>query len=140
MATYDLADLDKWVTKTEARMEAVFKEAAQSVIFEVLTPVPKGGRMRVRTGFLINSFTAALNSIPSGPTQAPAGYNQQSLDAATLVLVINRATIGDRIAIGSAAGYARRRELEDGFIRLAAQNWPQHVSKAVDKVKQEVMR
>lgn len=140
MATYDLSDLDKWVRKSEARMEAVFREAVQSLTFEVLTPVAKGGRMRVRTGFLINSFTAAINSIPSGPTQAPQGFNNQALDAAPLVLVINRATIGDRIAIGSAAGYARRRELEDGFIRLAAQNWPQHVSKAVDKVKREVTR
>lgn len=140
MATYDLANLDKWTRKSEARMEAVFKESVQSLVTEVLTPVPRGGRMRVKTGFLVNSFNAALNSVPSGPSQAPAGYSRQDWDSAPIILVINRASIGDRIAIGSSAGYAEIREAQDGFIRLAAQNWPQHVRNATNKVKREVMR
>ncbi len=140
MATYDLANLDNWTKKSEARMEAVFQESVQTMTFAMLTPVAKGGNLPVRTGFLINSFNAALNSIPSGDTRAPAGYNRQALDATALSLVINRATIGDRIAVGSAANYAEAMEAKYGYLRLAAQNWPSHVKSATNKVKREVTR
>lgn len=140
MATFSMANLDQWTRKTEARMEAVFRTAAQSMIEEAQTPTDKGGNMRVDTGFLRNSGTAALNSIPTGSALQGQTFRQVDWDAAPSVLVINRAKIGDRIVFGWTANYADVRERKDGFMRLAAQNWPQHVKRAAAKVRKEVTK
>lgn len=130
--------ITKWVKRQEIAMNAVAQEAAQELVEEVVKPTAKGGRMRVDTGFLRNSLTAALNSIPSGSGVRPDGYKSTSYDIAPLVLVLNKLKAGDRLVLGFVAKYAKHREYRDFFVRSAAQNWQQHVSKAVKKVDKAI--
>lgn len=129
--------LDAWTRQTSARVEAVFKTAVQDLATEMLTPVGKGGRLRVDTGFLLNSFSAAVNSIPRGESERPTGYRATDFDMMPITAAILSAKIGDRIVIGTAASYAVYREAQDGFLRIPVQNWQQIVDNAVRKVKSE---
>jgi hypothetical protein len=140
MATYKLATLGKWFQKTEARMEAVFKTAAQDMAEQVTNTKAKGGNFPVDTGFARNSILAALNSIPSGPSKKPKGYFNTDFDLSPTVLVVNRAKIGDRIVFGIVAEYAIYIEARDAPVRKAAQKWPSTVKQAAAKVKQEVTK
>lgn len=130
--------ISKWTQRMNVAMEAVAKEAAQELAEEVTKPVAKGGRMRVDTGFLRNSLHAALNSIPSGESNPQEGYRKTDLDLQPVVLVINKLKAGDRLVLGFTAAHARPREFKDFFVRGAAQNWDQHVDKAIKKVSKAI--
>lgn len=130
--------LSEITRKYEVMLEATAKEAAQSLVEEVQTPRPKGGKLPVDTSFLRNSMSGALNSTPSGPATKPAGYTQTDWDASPILLVINRVKIGDRLVLGYTANYAPYMEARYAFVRSAAQNWNQHVDKAARKVRREV--
>ena len=123
--------IDQWVAKSQARLEAVWKTAAQDIAREVQTPRAKGGRMPVDTGFLRNSFTADINKTPSG-------NGNSSYSAGPISIVINRAKIGDRVVFGWGANYAIYMEVRYSFLRSAAQNWQQIVDKAAQKVRTRV--
>lgn len=122
-------DLNKWVMKTEARMEAVVKQSFQELINEAQEPVAKGGNMRVDTGFLRNSGTASLDQLPIGPNINPFTEKNQAgeLNNSSMIAVINRLKIGQTIYFGWTANYAIHRENRDGFMRRAAQDWPRIV-------------
>lgn len=147
--------VDVWTRKSRNRMTAVFQEATQQLIAEAQTSIPKGGKLPVDTGFLINSGTAALNSIPQGESKASKGYRDIEWDASPIAVVIASAQIGDRIVFGWTAAYARRleygfqgkdslgREYNQqgyGFMRMAANRWPQIVNESMARVKAEVTR
>lgn len=123
--------IDQWILKSTELTEAVIKDAAQEMAIDANTPVGKGGRMRVDTGFLRNSIAASLNSLPSGQNVKPDGYSKQEWSPSEVVTTINRMSIGDKLFIGWAAEYAQYRENQDFFARTAAQNWPQYVQNAV---------
>lgn len=129
-----------WKNKTDTRVQLVFQESVQELGREANEPRAKGGNMPVDTGFLINSLTAAINSIPSGPSENVGGFNQQEWDATAFLLVVNGAEIGDRVTIGYTANYAPYMEARYGFLRLAAQNWPQIVKKVTKRVDQRIAR
>lgn len=133
------AQVDAWVRQTQARVRAVYRQSVQSVVEQAQTPVFKGGNMRVDTGFLRNSGTAALNRLPSGPSEN-TGQQQPEWDAAALAAVISRADTDDEVVFGWTANYARVREAQDGFMRLAVQNWDQIVQREARNVKRRVMR
>lgn len=123
--------------KAEIAILATAREASKSLMEEALNPRAKGGRLGVDTGALRNSFVAAVNSIPSGQS-TPEGLQSVAFDMQPLVLAINRVRLGDRLVIGTAMNYAKYHEAQTGFIRLAAQNWPQHVAKAAVKVRSAI--
>lgn len=130
--------LSEITRKYETMLEATVKEAAQNLANEAQQSRSRGGKMPVDLGFLANSFSAALNSTPSGPSEAPPGYTQQDWDSSPIALVINRVKIGDRLVLGYTANYAPYMEARYAFVRSAAQNWNQHVDKAARKVRREV--
>ena len=130
--------IKNWRNKTEQRMELVFQESVQEVAKTANKPRAKGGYMPVDTGFLINSLTAAINSIPSGRGKQPDGYNQQAWDATPVLLVVNKAKIGDRVTLGWTANYAIYMEARYGFMRLAAQQWPQIVKRVTRRVDKRI--
>jgi len=130
MATSFSIQVADYAKKYNALMEAAYKEAVQETIIEAQNPVAKGGKMRVLTGFLRNSGTAKIGGMPSG-----SGYNE----GATIV-VLSRAKPNDKIYFGWSANYAIWREYKDGFMRSAAQNWEQHVSRAVEKARKAVRK
>jgi len=122
-------DLNKWVLKTEARMEAVAKESFQRLINEAQEPVTKGGNMRVDTGFLRNSGTASIDTLPIGNSVNPFTKKDEAgqWDASSQAAVINSLKIGEIIYFGWTANYAIHRENKDGFVRRAVQDWPRIV-------------
>ena len=66
MARYTFAQLDQWTKKTERRIDAVLKDATQTVISVAQTPKSKGGRLPVDTGNLRNSLQSSIAGGASG--------------------------------------------------------------------------
>ena len=116
-----------WVAQSQARLEAVWKTAAQDIVREMQTPRAKNGRMPVQTSFLRNSFAADINTTPSGNGETP-------YTSGPISIVVNRAKIGDTVVFGWSANYAVYVEARFSFLRSAAQNWQQIVNKAAQKV------
>ena len=60
MVKYTFATLDQWTKKTEKRIDAVLKDATQSVIAVAQQTKAKGGRMPVITNFLRDSLESSI--------------------------------------------------------------------------------
>ena len=123
--------IGEWVAKSQARLDAVWKTAAQDIAREMQTPRAKGGRMPVDTSYLRNSFSADINKTPSG-------NGNSAYTSGPISIVINRAKIGDTVVFGWAPQYSVYMEARYSFVRHAAQNWQQIVIKAAQKVKTRV--
>ena len=123
------AGVSAWVAQTKERMDAVRKESAQRVVEIMQTPVAKGGRMRVDTGFLRASLVGMIGQGSFSPRDKPDGAGSFSYDAGQINLVIAGAAPSDAITVGYTATYARPREYGargqpgDAFVRLASQQW-----------------
>ncbi|MEM7675134.1 MAG: HK97 gp10 family phage protein [Myxococcota bacterium] len=124
------AQVDAWVRKSERRMEAIRKEAAQRVIQEALRPVGEGGRMRVDTGFLRASGQISTASMPRIDLAAtPSEEATYTVDEGAIAAVIAGADAEDTIYFGFTASYAAAREYgargqaPDAFVRGAADQW-----------------
>lgn len=137
MAKQFSAQVDDWVKKSQKRMERVAKTATLAVIEDAQTPVAKGGNMRVDTGFLRASGQVSLTGIPSGPSRPPDSGSVTDRSDAEAIATIGKAQLGDTIWFGWVAGYARFREVFDGFLGLSIQRWQEHVDAAVRKVKSQ---
>lgn len=127
-----------WRNKTSLRMQLVFQESVQELVLQANEPRAKGGNMPIRTGFLVNSTSAAINSVPTGQSVAPDNYSQSSWDMTDFLLVVNAAEIGDRVTVGYTANYAQYMEARYAFLRLAAQNWPQIVKGVVKSTDERI--
>ena len=134
MAKTFSAQVDDWIAKSERLSLAVLQQATQAVINEANTPVAKGGRMRVDTGFLRNSLKASIGSMPSGAS-SPGNW-----DDSEVVLTLTRLQPGQVFYAGWTANYARPREHYDGFLRMAAQKWQEQVDAAARQLKQRAGR
>lgn len=137
MSTFS-ADLERWIRKSERRMEAVVKQSAQAVIEIAQTPQAKGGLMPVDTGFLRNTGVIALNSAPSGPAQAEEG-DPGAWDVSSITLTINDVEIGDTIVFGWSAVYARKMEERYGFAQSAAMQWPSVVAVTANELRTRIL-
>ena len=60
MARYTFATLDQWTKKTERRIDAVLKDATQSVVAVAQVSRDKGGRMPVITNNLRDSLESSI--------------------------------------------------------------------------------
>jgi hypothetical protein len=127
MATFS-ATVDKWISDSEEKMEAVFKTAVQFTIDEALDRTP------VDTGFLKSSMTVSLSGF------APLRDKGFSLNNTAYELVIAGADLGDTIYANYVANYAQH--VENGsrgragrhMVKLAAQRWQSHINRAVSLV------
>lgn len=107
MAQSFSASVDAWTRESEARLTAVFRDAAQTVANDVREPVGAGGHMPVDTGNLRRSLMASTSEIPTISNNADqrfAGNDQQ------INLVIAGAEIGQTIYLGFQANYAAHME------------------------------
>lgn len=126
------SELLAWVERTKRRQQVVFQTAVHFLAEDILERTP------VDTGYLRGSFSASV----SGPISVG--------DTGTGLGAIDAAKATDTIYLGFGAVYAMRIEYgfdgEDslgryyyqdgaGMVRLAWQNWPQHVSKAAAQVR-----
>ena len=130
------ATLDEWARKAQNRETAILRQSIQDVIDDAQTPVAKGGRMHVDTGFLRASGVASNTGMPSGPVRGgsdvPGYYSPDSLAVET---VIAKTDVGTPFFFGWTANYARFRDHFDAFLRLAAMKWPVFVRKNTQKAK-----
>lgn len=141
MTAYSFSNLDAWARATKQRMDAVVKGSTQEVCRIAQTPVSKGGRMVVDTGFLRNSFQSSLN----GSTSFTGGDSY--------VMVAASMKAGDVAQFGWTAAYARRQNYgfvgtdslgrtynQQGkhFLEGATMQWPSIVAGEVAKAKAAV--
>lgn len=132
MGTFGL-DIRKFADRLLEFVEKVVISSTQDVVEEMVLPVAKGGKMRVKTGFLRASLVASTSYFPliredyRPPADAPD--NSFDADLGPVALIIAGAKPDDTVNIGFTASYALPREFRDGFVRLAAQNWDAIVAK-----------
>lgn len=136
------ATIKQWAKDIPEAAEAVRNQSAQEVVEDMQTPMSKGGRMRVDTGFLRNSLLASTSAMPSINSSArPAAGASYSYDAGQVEAVILGADFDDTLYFGYTASYAGFREYgargqpPDAFVRTAAQKWPQIVARNTEKVR-----
>ena len=121
--------IDQWVTKSERRMDAVFRGASQSLASRVQSNTP------VDTGFLVNSFLASDSAMPQ--------LGDQSSGDAVAAIIAN-IRFGETLYLGFTANYApfvefgARGRPPVGMVRLAAESWPEFVDAAVRDAKARV--
>lgn len=132
-----------WAEKVPEAIEAVRNESAKDVVRDMQTLRSEGGRMRFDTGFLWSSLMASTSSMPSINARArPADGGSYSFDFGQVEAVIAGSSLDDTLYFGYTAAYAAHREYgangqpADGFVRLAAMNWPDIVSRNAKKVRQ----
>jgi hypothetical protein len=137
MPTTDFeTQIDTFVINTKERMLGVVRQSISNVVEETQTPTAKGGRMRVKTGFLRTSGGASLNAPPTGPTRGDK-HKVYTWDADSVNVVLAKMKLGDAFYFGWTAHYAKYREIYDGFLEAASQNWQKHVDRAVARFKQK---
>lgn len=133
------AQVDAWAKGSVKRMTAIQRESTQRTIDDAQTPTAKGGRMRVDTGFLRASGQLSLNGMPTGPVRGnPTGTYTEGQFGKPTELVLARSTLEDTLFFGWTANYARAREAKDGFLRIAAQKWPQTVAQVTKEAKARI--
>ena len=132
--------MQDFVTVSEQRMLAVTRQSLQDVINDAQTPVAKGGRMRVDTGFLRASGQASIGTMPSGPVRPDPGAKpgQYITDENAVVLQLGSLQLGQTFFFGWSANYAKYRELYDGFLDAALQRWESIVAKNTEQLRQRI--
>lgn len=141
-----VSDIEEIIAICDDRMTDVMRQSLQDMIEEMQTPVAKGGKMRVKTGFLRASGQASLTGMPSGPGRGekkednsyPSPDEYTSVSSVSLALA--QLQIGATFFFGWTANYARYREAYDGFLYAAIQNWSQHVDRNTNRVKARIKK
>ena len=141
MANYTFATLDQWTLKTQQRIDAVLKDATQSVISVAQVTKAKGGRMPVITNNLRDSLQSSIAGGASGEGEA------------SHILVAPQMKGGDLATFTWTAEYARRvnngfvgedklgrtySQVGAHFVEGAVDQWPAIVRASIAKAKARV--
>jgi len=132
MVRYTFATLDQWTKKTERRIDAVLKDATQSVVAVAQETKAKGGRMPVDTGNLRNSLQSSVAGGAMGE------------GASSYILVAGNMKGGDLATFTWTAEYAAA--VNNGnhgrpgahFVEGAVDEWPAIVRASIAKAKARV--
>jgi len=129
MTKYTFATLDQWTKKTEKRIDAVLKDATQSVVAVAQQTKAKGGRMPVDTGNLRNSLQSSVAGGAMGE------------GASSYILVAGNMKGGDVATFTWTAEYAaavnngNRGRPGAHFVEGAVDQWPAIVRASIRKAK-----
>ena len=132
MVQYTWATLDQWTKKTKKRIDAVLKDATQSVIAVAQQTKAKGGRMPVDTGNLRNSLQSSVAGGAMGE------------GASSYILVAGNMKGGDLATFTWTAEYAaavnngNRGRPGAHFVEGAVDQWPAIVRASIAKAKARV--
>ncbi len=101
----------------------------------------EGGNMPVDTGYLRASLLASTSQMPTIREDARPADGQTYREDGQVALVIAGADLGETIYVGYTAAYARAVEYGHNgaparaFVRLAAQNWQEIVTRVAAQAK-----
>ena len=132
MVKYTFATLDQWTKKTEKRIDAVLKDATQSVIAVAQTSKGHGGRMPVITNTLRDSLESSIAGGASGEGEE------------SYILVAGNMKGGDLATFTWTAEYAaavnngNRGRPGAHFVEGAVDQWPAIVRASIAKAKARV--
>ena len=132
MVKYTFATLDQWTKKTEKRIDAVLKDATQSVIAVAQQTKAKGGRMPVDTGNLRNSLQSSIAGGASGEGASSyilAAAGMKGGDLATFTWTAEYA---------AAVNNGNRGRPGAHFVEGAVDQWPAIVRASIAKAKAKV--
>lgn len=137
------AKVGRHIARAKELMKAVRDDAAMETVAIMQTPGPSkanpgggaGGAMPIQLGFLRASLKAVEGFGVPAMERPPEGVTTFTYDPAAVNLVILGADIETPITAAYSAIYARKQEMKYGFVRLAAQRWPQTVAAAVAKAE-----
>jgi len=121
------ASVAAWAEKTEEAQTQILHESLRRLVDEVTRPKSAGGHLPVVTGNLGNSI--AVSTL--GPVTYEWGTKKFRNPDDAVNNAIAGVAVGQTAWIGFRAPYAHKIEVENGFVRLAAQRWPQIVVEAV---------
>jgi hypothetical protein len=131
------AQLEKDVADVEERLVAVARLSFKDLTNEMSQSTAKGGRMRVKTGFLRASGKASLTGMPSGPLRGDPEQSYNYDEGAGVDLTVGRFKLGMTLYWGWTAAYAQFREVYDGFMEGAIRHWPRIVAINTDTVRRK---
>jgi hypothetical protein len=132
--TTDLqTQIDQIIVNTNEKMLAVMRDAINETVQDMQVTIYNGGKMRVDTGFLRASGAARLGGLPVGASENP-GKISHNWDGANLELTLGQMQLGDAFYWGWTAKYAKYREVYDGFMESALQNWQNRINSSVAKI------
>ena len=129
---YTFATLDQWTKKTEKRIDAVLKDATQSVVAVAQQTKAKGGRMPVDTGNLRNSLQSSIAGGASGEGKESyimVAGNMKGGDVATFTWTAEYA---------AAVNNGNRGRPGAHFVEGAVDQWPAIVRASIAKAKARV--
>ena len=132
MVKYTFAQLDQWTKKTERRIDAVLKDATQSVVAVAQVTKAKGGRMPVDTGNLRNSLISSVAGGASGQGEESyimAAAGMKGGDLATFTWTAEYA---------AAVNNGNRGRPGAHFVEGAVDQWPAIVRASIAKAKARV--
>ena len=132
MTKYTFATLDQWTKKTEKRIDAVMKDATQSVVAVAQQTKAKGGRMPVDTGNLRNSLQSSVAGGASGEGKESyimVAGNMKGGDLATFTWTAEYA---------AAVNNGNRGRPGAHFVEGAVDQWPAIVRASIAKAKARV--
>lgn len=137
------AQIEQFGKNAVAKATAVARQSAQDVRNEMIRDRGTGGRMRVDTGFLRRSLMESTSAMPRiNPKAVPGEVANYSAPPA-VSLVIAGWEMGQPLYMGFTAAYAAYREYgtssqpPDAFVRTAAAQWRQIVSRNAAKVRRD---
>ena len=144
MVQYTFATLDQWTKKTERRIDAVLKDATQSVVAVAQVSRDKGGRMPVITGNLRNSLQSSVAGGASGQGEesyimVAAGINGG--DLATFTWGNSKHPYARRVNNGFTGADSLGRtysQVGAHFVEVAVDQWPAIVRASIAKAKARV--
>ena len=116
-----------WADKTEEAQTDILHQSLRLLVEEVTRPKSAGGHLPVVTGNLQKSV--AVSTL--GPVTMDFRTKKFRNSADSVNNSIAGVEVGSTAYIGFRAPYAHKAEADSGFIRLAAQRWPQILAEAV---------
>ena len=131
-ARYTFATLDQWVRKAERRIDAVLKDATQSVVAVAQVTKAKGGKMPVDTGNLRNSLQSSVAGGASGQGASSyilAAAGMKGGDVATFTWTAEYAAAVNNGNNGRPGAH---------FVEGAVDQWPAIVLSSTAKAKARV--
>ena len=144
MVKYTFAQLDQWTKKTEKRIDAVLKDATQSVVAVAQQTKAKGGRMPVITGNLRNSLQSSIAGGASGEGEAShilVAPQMKGGDLATFTWGNSEYPYARRVNNGFTGADSLGRtysQVGAHFVEGAVDQWPAIVRASIAKAKARV--